>query len=134
MAYLGIDYGTTNTVVVCSDRGRYPLVPHIAETAIGPITRETFPSLIAYDRKKDRFLFGAEAERSLYSPGAAERFAVLPSMKRLLRDYAEGVLVGRGSSLPDSTWRRLACLRGVGHGFGASSPVFLKRTRRWIRS
>jgi len=95
MVRLGIDFGTTNTVVVCSDRGRYPLVPHVAETSIGPVARETFPSLIAYDRQEKRFLFGAQAERCLYLPGAEERFAMLPSLKRLLRNYADGLRIGR---------------------------------------
>jgi molecular chaperone DnaK (HSP70) len=94
MVRLGVDYGTTNTVVVCSDRGRYPVVPHIAETSVGPVARETFPSLVVYDRDKDRFLFGAHAERSLYAPGAAERFGVIQSLKRLLRNYGEGQRVG----------------------------------------
>lgn len=95
MIRLGIDYGTTNTVVVCSDRGRYPVVPHRAETSVGPVARETFPSLIAFDRQEERFLFGAQAERCLYLPGAEERYGVIPSLKRLLRDYAQGVRVGQ---------------------------------------
>ena len=91
MARLGIDYGTTNTVVVCSDRGRYPVVPHLAETAIGPVAREVFPSLAAYDRENGRFVFGSEVERCMARPGAEERYGLIRSLKRLIRDYTEGV-------------------------------------------
>ncbi len=88
---LGIDYGTTNTVVVCSDRGRYPVVLHMTETAIGPVAREVFPSAVVYDRHTGRLIFGADVERCLCRPGAEEQYALIESPKRLMRDYAEGV-------------------------------------------
>jgi molecular chaperone DnaK (HSP70) len=88
---LGIDYGTTNTVVVCSDRGRYPVVPHLTETAIGPVVREVFPSAAVYDRKTSRLIFGADVERCLCRPGAEEQYALIESPKRMMRDYAQGV-------------------------------------------
>lgn len=90
MARLGIDYGTTNTVVVCADRGRYPLVPQVVDTAIGRVVRETFPSLITFDRLTREFRFGAEAERALVEPGAGDRYVPFRSFKRLLRDYTDG--------------------------------------------
>jgi len=95
VARLGIDYGTTNTVVVCSDRGRYPVVPHITETAVGPVAREVFPSLVVLDRETGQLIFGSEAERCLTRPGAEKRYGVLGSLKRLLRDYADGRRVGQ---------------------------------------
>ncbi|MGD0999423.1 MAG: Hsp70 family protein [Candidatus Brocadiia bacterium] len=88
---LGIDYGTTNTVVVCSDRGRYPVVLHMTETAIGPVAREVFPSAVVYDRQTGRLIFGADVERCLCRPGAEEQYALIESPKRLMRDYAEGL-------------------------------------------
>ena len=88
---LGIDYGTTNTVVVCSDRGRYPVVLHMTETAIGPVAREVFPSAVVYDRHTGRLIFGADVERCLCRPGAEEQYALIESPKRLMRDYAEGM-------------------------------------------
>ena len=88
---LGIDYGTTNTVVVCSDRGRYPVVPHMTETAIGPVAREVFPSAAVYDRNTGQLIFGADVERCLCRPGAEEQYALIESPKRLMRDYAEGL-------------------------------------------
>jgi molecular chaperone DnaK len=90
MARLGIDYGTTNTVVACSDRGRYPLVPHVTETSIGRVVREAFPSLLVCDTETGRLRFGAEAERALTEPGAERRFVPVRSLKRLLRDYTDG--------------------------------------------
>lgn len=90
MARLGIDYGTTNTVVVCADRGRYPLVPQVVDTAIGRVVRETFPSLITFDKLTREYRFGAEAERALVEPGAGDRYVPFRSFKRMLRDYVDG--------------------------------------------
>lgn len=94
MARLGIDYGTTNTVAVCSDRGRYPIVPHTTETSIGVVSREVFPSLLVFDREEDRFLFGTDGERVLARPGAEARYGILRSLKRAIRDYAHGMRAG----------------------------------------
>lgn len=94
MPRLGIDFGTTNTVAVCSDRGRYPVVPHITETSIGRVVREVFPSMIAYDRETGLFHFGANAERSMARPDAASRVIPFRSLKRILRDYADGARFG----------------------------------------
>ena len=93
MARLGIDYGTTNTVVVGHDRGRYPLVPHVTETAIGRVVREVFPSLIVYDTGAGLLRFGADAERCLVQPEAERRFIPLRSLKRMLRDYVDGARI-----------------------------------------
>lgn len=93
MARLGIDYGTTNTVVVVADRGRYPLVPHVTDTAIGHVVREVFPSMIVYDRHSEKCLFGSDAERCLAQPEASTRYIPLRSLKRQLRDYADGARV-----------------------------------------
>ncbi|HXQ23770.1 MAG TPA: Hsp70 family protein [Candidatus Acidoferrales bacterium] len=94
MARLGIDFGTTNTVVVCADRGRYSVIPHATETAIGRVVRDVFPSVLAYEHTTGRFLYGADAERCLTRPGATERYTVIHSIKRLLRDYIGGSRIG----------------------------------------
>jgi molecular chaperone DnaK (HSP70) len=94
MARLGIDFGTTNTVVVCSDRGRYPVVPHAVETAIGRVVRDIFPSLLAYDHERGGLLYGPDAERCLTAPGADRRYSVMRSIKRLLRDYVGAGRIG----------------------------------------
>ncbi len=97
MARLGIDYGTTNTVVVCADRGRYPLVPHVTDTVIGRIARETFPSFFVYDATTGSLRFGAEAERSLAEPGAAQRYIPIRSFKRSFRNYVDGMRIATDS-------------------------------------
>lgn len=94
MVRIGVDYGTTHTVVVSSDRGRYPVVPHVAETAVGPVAREVFSSLAVIDRETNQCFFGPGAERCVIRPGAEKRYHVIRSMKRLIRDYAEGVQLG----------------------------------------
>jgi molecular chaperone DnaK len=94
MVRLGIDFGTTNTVVVCSDRGRYPVVPHVADTAIGRVVQEVFPSLVAYEHATGRFLYGPDAVRCLARPGSEQRYGALRSIKRLLRNYVGGGRIG----------------------------------------
>jgi molecular chaperone DnaK (HSP70) len=90
MARLGVDFGTTNTVVVCSDRGRYTVVPHAVDTAIGRVVNDAFPSVIAYEHDTGRFLSGWDAERVLAQPRAEERYSAIRSVKRLLREYGGG--------------------------------------------
>ncbi|MBA4388385.1 MAG: hypothetical protein C0404_10415, partial [Verrucomicrobia bacterium] len=97
MAKLGIDYGTTNTVVVCSDRGRYPVVPHLSDSSVGVIARDVFPSIAVRDRNDGTLVFGADAERCLFRPGAEEKFDVIQSPKRWLRDFYDGGVVGTES-------------------------------------
>lgn len=94
MVRLGIDYGTTNTVAVLCDRGIYPVVRHTTDSAIGPISREVFPSIAVRDREDGSFHFGAEAMRHVARPGAEERYDVLRSLKRLIRDYSENITLG----------------------------------------
>ncbi len=94
MARLGIDFGTTNTVVVCSDRGRYDVVPHFVQTAIGRVVRDIFPSLVAFDRETGALLYGPDAERCASRPDRERRYGILRSMKRLLRDYVGGGRIG----------------------------------------
>ncbi|MBU0754100.1 MAG: Hsp70 family protein [Planctomycetes bacterium] len=100
MARIGIDYGTTNTVVVCSDRGRYPVVPHQVQTAVGPVSSEVFPSLAVRDRHTGGYLFGARAEQALARPRAGERYEVIRSLKRYTRDYTSGVPAGNEEGTP----------------------------------
>lgn len=95
MARVGIDYGTTNTVVISNDRGRYPVVPHTVETQIGSVIREVFPSQIVWDKDSGRFYYGLEAERLLLRSGAGHRYEVIRSIKRLLKDYVDGGRIGQ---------------------------------------
>ena len=73
---------------MCSDRGRYPIVPHITETSIGSVSREVFPSLIVFDREEQRLLFGAAGERVLARPGAEARYGTANRGGRLFGSVA----------------------------------------------
>jgi len=55
---LGIDFGTTRTVVACADRGNYPVVGFTDE---GGDAVEWFPSVVAEREGELRFGFAAEA-------------------------------------------------------------------------
>src|SRR5260370_18819360 len=80
---LGIDYGTTRTVVAAADRGNYPVVSF--QTDNGD-TQEWYPSLIAARGAELRF--GLDAPAVQDQPG----WLILRSFKREL-----------GSRGPDST-------------------------------
>jgi molecular chaperone DnaK (HSP70) len=70
---LGIDYGTTRTVVAAVDRGNYPVVSF--HTADGD-TQDWYPSLIA--ARGDARLYGLDAARHQDDPA----WALLRSLKR----------------------------------------------------
>jgi molecular chaperone DnaK len=72
---LGIDYGTTRTVVAAVDRGNYPVVSF--HTAAGD-TQDWYPSLIA--ARGDERLFGLDASCCQDDPG----WELLRSFKRQL--------------------------------------------------
>jgi molecular chaperone DnaK (HSP70) len=95
MSRLGIDYGTTNTVVVCNDRGYYPVVAHTLDTAVGTVSSPVFPSIAVLNGESGGYVFGAEAERLLNRPGAAQRCHTIRSLKRWIRSYTEGRLIGQ---------------------------------------
>lgn len=78
---LGIDFGTTHTVVAACDRGNYPLISFLDQHGDG---YDWFPSLAALDDGTLRFGFDADVgDRS-----AAPQVLLLRSIKRLLRDGA----------------------------------------------
>jgi molecular chaperone DnaK (HSP70) len=74
---LGVDFGTTRTVVACADRGNYPIVSFF--DAAGD-AHDYFPSLVAEQRGALRFGFDAAAAAS--DPSTT----VVRSFKRLLSD------------------------------------------------
>src|SRR5215210_2336517 len=55
---LGIDYGTTRTVVAAVDRGNYPAISFHADSGD---TQDWYPSLIA--ARNEEILFGLDAAR-----------------------------------------------------------------------
>jgi molecular chaperone DnaK (HSP70) len=72
---LGIDFGTTRTVVACCDRGNYPIVTFHDEGG-NPV--DWFPTVAA--ERRGRFRFGFEALEVASDP----EWTVLRSFKRLL--------------------------------------------------
>jgi molecular chaperone DnaK (HSP70) len=116
MARLGIDFGTTNTVVVASDRGRYPVVLHGIDTRAGHIVEEVFPSTIWIDRNRGEWLFGLEAERRARKGLAQKGAAIVTSLKRELRRFTDGLTIDVGGGPPvemeDLLVRFLGALRG----------------------
>jgi molecular chaperone DnaK (HSP70) len=73
---LGVDFGTTRTVVACADRGNYPVLGFLDEAGD---SRDWFPSVIAERRGELRFGFEALAM-------ASDESTVVRSFKRLLSD------------------------------------------------
>ena len=90
MARLGVDFGTTNTVAVMHDRGLFSIVLHQAKTKAGRIIQERFPSAILIDKDSKRRVYGIEADRRFLQLGPTSSHLFIPSLKRQLRDYAEG--------------------------------------------
>jgi molecular chaperone DnaK (HSP70) len=74
---LGIDFGTTRTVVAWCDRGNYPVVSFVDDAGDA---FECFPSVVA--EKEGELRFGFDAERVAKSPD----WNVVRSFKRLLND------------------------------------------------
>jgi molecular chaperone DnaK (HSP70) len=70
---LGIDFGTTRTVVACADRGNYPVLAFVDDAGD---SHDWMPSVVAEDEGRLRFGFDALA--------AGERACVVRSFKRLL--------------------------------------------------
>lgn len=90
MARLGIDFGTTNTVVVAHDRGVFSAVLHQAATGAGTVVQEVFPSSILIEKATGARSYGLDAERRFAQLGATSGCTFIPSIKRRLRDYSEG--------------------------------------------
>ncbi len=86
---LGIDFGTTRTVVAFCDRGNYPVVSFADE---GGDAVECFPSVVA--EKDGDLRFGFEAERFATDPD----WTVLRSFKRVLGDRSPDATVKIGST------------------------------------
>lgn len=72
---LGIDFGTTRTVVACADRGNYPIVGFEDPAGDGC---DFFPSVVA--ARGEELRFGLDAVRAAAEPG----WGVARSFKRLL--------------------------------------------------
>src|ERR1700759_727744 len=98
---LGIDFGTTHTVVAVVDRGNYPVVSFDGVDA--------WPSIIAADEGGE-LRYGPDAAAVRHDPG----WTVLRSFKRLLNDAGPTTtvdLAGRSHRLADLFAGFLAQLR-----------------------
>jgi molecular chaperone DnaK (HSP70) len=74
---LGIDYGTTRTVVAAADRGNYPVVNFQSEN---DDPQEWYPSLIAFARQGSQRAYGFEARAREHNSA----WSVIHSFKRQL--------------------------------------------------
>ncbi len=119
MARLGIDFGTTNTVVMHHDRGVISEVLHSVDTGAGTIVQAIYPSAILVDNRSGQCWFGIEAERRSAQIDASGRYLYLPSLKSRLRHYSESArlsgdgddpIVKSGMSLADLLRGFLAAL------------------------
>ena len=70
---LGIDFGTTRTVVACADRGNYPVLGFVDDAGD---SHDWIPSVVA--ERDGELLFGFDAL------AAGDRANVVRSFKRLL--------------------------------------------------
>ncbi|WP_156688401.1 Hsp70 family protein [Mycobacterium sp. Marseille-P9652] len=98
---VGIDFGTTHTVVAAVDRGNYPVVSFDGA--------DTWPSLIAANADGD-LRFGPDAAAVRHEPG----WSVLRSFKRLLNEagpQTEVTLAGRSHRLAELLTGFLAALK-----------------------
>jgi len=79
---LGIDFGTTRTVVACADRGNYPVLSFSDDSGD---THDFFPSVVAERDGELRFGFDA-----LAAAAADPAFTAVRSFKRWLADAHSG--------------------------------------------
>jgi molecular chaperone DnaK (HSP70) len=79
---LGIDFGTTRTVVSCADRGNYPILSFFDEAGDA---HDFYPSVVAERGGELRFGFDA-----LAAAAADPSFTAVRSFKRLLADAHAG--------------------------------------------
>lgn len=120
---LGIDFGTTRTVVAACDRGNYPVISFNAPSGE---TSEFFPSVIA--EKSGELCFGFEA----VAKRGQEGWALCPSFKRWLAspEATPGHRVRVGSTELDLLSVVTRYLEALRHALLTSSNLPLEGKRR----
>lgn len=93
MALVGIDFGTTNTVVALHDRGSFPVLGHTIDSRAGRIRQPVYPSVSVLDPATGKLVHGLAAERAAGQSGDAP---VLRSLKRLLNGASDDTTVRIG--------------------------------------
>src|SRR5439155_13835418 len=114
---LGIDYGTTRTVVAAVDRGNYPVVSF--QTADGD-TQDWYPSLIA--ARGDTCLYGLDAVRYQDDPA----WALLRSFKRQLTTLGPAVQLTLDTGTVSVLQLLTAFLVQLRHDLAVSSNLRLR--------
>ena len=106
---LGIDFGTTRTVVACADRGNYPVLSFYDEAGDA---HDWFPSVVAERAGELRFGFAALA--TAHDPS----FTAVRSFKRLLAEAQSGTgqrvtIGGTTMAIDELVTRFLAALKAA---------------------
>ena len=104
---LGIDYGTTRTVVAAADRGNYPVVSF--QTAEGD-TQDWYPSLIT--ARGDTRLYGLDAACHQDDPD----WVLLRSFKRQLTTLGPAAQLPLGTGAVTALELLTALQAGAGEG------------------
>ncbi|MFH1420318.1 MAG: Hsp70 family protein [Planctomycetota bacterium] len=121
MARVGIDFGTTNTVVMARDRGVFSEVQHRIETGAGTIVQSVFPSVVLIDLNTEQRWYGIEADRRFGQRGPGRGHVFVSSLKSRLRDYVE-------SRAEDASADPTADVAGLLRGFLESLSESIRRS------
>ncbi|MBN1491452.1 MAG: Hsp70 family protein [Phycisphaerae bacterium] len=126
MARLGVDFGTTNTVVMMHDRGMFSAVLHSSRTRAGTVVQEVFPSAILMHESSGQRWYGIEADRRFGQVGPGPGYVFVPSLKRRLHGYAEGRTDGESDGIAELLTGYLHALAEsirASQNFPASEPL-----------
>jgi molecular chaperone DnaK (HSP70) len=90
---VGVDFGTTHTIVALVDDGNHPVLTLPFDYDGEPLASDQTPSCLTWFR--DRFYYGPAALRCFYDH--LDEAVLAPSIKRLLRDWQVGAVLKVGA-------------------------------------